>query len=221
MLETVPVDGCFVGQNHRKEGNSMREETRTRKLYQFDELSEAAQEKALEILSDVNFFDDWSEFTTDEFKDFLEVIGVADPIISFSGFASQGDGLSFTGIYSYAKGGRKEAAETHTGLYMKCRDEIRTIFNLQKKYFYKLEGKINRTSHHYSHKNTVTFDMYDRLEVKDFSAVEEELQEAFRGIMQEMYRMLEAEYDYLSSRDAIKESIDANGYEFTEEGVLA
>jgi len=199
----------------------MQEETRTQALYQFDELSEAAQKKALETLSDVNFFDDWAEFTTNEFRDFLEVIGVTDPVISFSGFSSQGDGLSFTGIYSYVKGSRKDAEDFYKPIAERCKVEMDIIFGLQKKYFYKLEGKLNRTSRHYSHENTVTFDMDYRLEVKDFSAVEDELIGAFRGIMQEMYQALESEYDYLSSRDAIKESIDANGYEFTEEGALA
>ena len=35
------------------------------------------------------------------------------------------------------------------------------------------------------------------------------------------YRLLEREYEYLTSDDAIKETIEANEYEFDENGNLA
>jgi hypothetical protein len=47
---------------------------------------------------------------------------------------------------------------------------------------------------------------------------DEELAEALRAFMKWIYRQLEREYDYLTSDEAIAESIIANEYEFTEEG---
>ena len=48
----------------------------------------------------------------------------------------------------------------------------------------------------------------------------EGVREALRAFMQWIYTRLEAEYDYLQSDDAIKESIGANEYEFTANGEM-
>lgn len=67
--------------------------------FTFDQLDDAAKEKAREWLRDANEQDPdtyWSEPIIDEWKTELEEMGFLDPEISWMGFWSQGDGASFT-----------------------------------------------------------------------------------------------------------------------------
>jgi hypothetical protein len=46
------------------------------------------------------------------------------------------------------------------------------------------------------------------------------VEETRHNFCREIYRALETEYDYLTSEEAIIETIEANEYEFTEDGEL-
>jgi hypothetical protein len=47
------------------------------------------------------------------------------------------------------------------------------------------------------------------------------LKDILRDYMRWIYRTLEKEYDYMTSEEAIKETIIANDYEFTKDGSRA
>lgn len=47
---------------------------------------------------------------------------------------------------------------------------------------------------------------------------EDAVSEALRDLARWLYRRLEREYDYLSSDEAVDETIEANEYTFTEAG---
>jgi hypothetical protein len=57
------------------------------------------------------------------------------------------------------------------------------------------------------------------LQQVDYDKLEEDVQEAFRDHMRDLYKRLEEEYDYLTSYEVVWESIRANGLdeELTEE----
>jgi hypothetical protein len=58
-------------------------------------------------------------------------------------------------------------------------------------------------------------------ENEEFCEQKEELEDNFKKALEEDYlSMLRNEYEYLSSREAIIERIEANEYEFTEDGKL-
>lgn len=64
----------------------------------YDELSEETKEKVLKKFHDINIDHEWWDPTIDQIKNELEdEFGLYDIEIKFSGFASQGDGASFTG----------------------------------------------------------------------------------------------------------------------------
>lgn len=66
-------------------------------LFQYDQLSDAAKQKAREWYLEGDLNDEsYSEPILEEWKRELENIGFGDPDISYSGFWSQGDGASFT-----------------------------------------------------------------------------------------------------------------------------
>lgn len=192
----------------------MREIQSVNKVYEFDELPESVQAKVLEKLYDINVDYKWHDCTLDEFYLILDTIGVACPKdgISFSDFSSQGDGLSFIGRYSYRKEALKKiVAEFPT--WTELHKAVKAIQALQSRYFYRISGEIRRISYFYSHENTVSFssDEYSQ-------SVDDAMNEFFRDIMREFYYTLDKEYEYLTSNDAIIETIKANGYEFTMEG---
>lgn len=65
------------------------------KLFEFEELSQEVQAKVLEKFSDINVDDNWHDDSLENFKTELAEVGFTEAEISYSGFWSQGDGLSF------------------------------------------------------------------------------------------------------------------------------
>jgi hypothetical protein len=90
--------------------------TKTITLYQFDELSDKAKEKARDWYRQAgdNYF---AEHTTDEFKETLAALGFSvgkgrNDGICWSGFSSQGDGAAFNSSWyasDFDKGGKLTA----------------------------------------------------------------------------------------------------------------
>jgi hypothetical protein len=67
-------------------------------VYQFDELSDEAKEKAREWYRQGNVTTRfWSECTIDDAKEIGKLLGMDIDNIYFSGFWSQGDGACFEG----------------------------------------------------------------------------------------------------------------------------
>lgn len=199
----------------------MRTKIETTDVYTFDELEQSAQQKALERLCDINIDDKWFDCALDEFAAILNTIGVDCSVkdIIFSGFSSQGDGLSFTGNYRYQKGALaaiKKEYPTWTALHTL----VAELQEVQRRAFYRVEGRLLRTSSYYCHEKTVTFDVPWETEAI-YPDAEERFTKIFRALMQEFYFRLQAEYDYLVSKEAIIEAIESNGYEFTIDGRLA
>ena len=62
----------------------MRVETREYKVYKFEELSDKAQEKALERVNDINIDNDWWYFCYEGFHENLKEIGLACESFYFS-----------------------------------------------------------------------------------------------------------------------------------------
>lgn len=142
-----------------------------------------------------------------------------DPAIYFTGFASQGDGACFEGNYSYAKGAVKAIkAEFPTDETLhRIATDLQTV---QAKEFYLLEAKVTHNDHYY-HYNSVDIEVYrSDDQYRDLvDGSEDGITEALRNFCKWIYKSLEAEYDYLTTDEAVRESILANEYEFTEDGV--
>lgn len=179
----------------------MRTETITKTILSFDDLTEEQKETLIEKHRDINVeYGGWHECTLADFESELGTIGFDNAKIAYSGFWSQGDGLSFTGDYS------PRASLEPEELYFA---ESKNLFNfLKQKHAY---FSIVRFSHRYSHENTVTISSY--LDERQ----EEQLLTACRDLMRDFYRRLEREYDYLTEPAQVLETLQANGYEFDAE----
>jgi len=127
-------------------------------VYTFSELSDKAQERALEKLYDINVDFEWYDSDISEFVEILNIIGLdtTEKSIRFSGSASQGDGLSFTGQYSYKAGALKKILDEYP-TWAALHTDIKSLQEIQRRNFYRISGELQRYGYHYAHENTVRF----------------------------------------------------------------
>lgn len=210
-------------------------------LYTFDELDQSAKETARNWYREGIDSDDIAN--TDDWESVAEILGIAfatrsvqlygggtrqEPKVWWTGFYSQGDGASFEGSYSYAKGASKrirEYAPQATALH-RIADDLQRV---QAKHFYQLCATIKQGGHYY-HSGTMSVDVeradgkelasgdWDRSGVYRPADAEEVVTQAMRDFADWIYSQLEAENDYRNSDEVVDEEILANGYTFEENG---
>jgi len=219
------------------------------KVYQYDELSDEAKEKARDWYRDGNCDDTyWSESIIDDAATVAEFLGLDinqtayktmggetkyEPAVYFSGFWSQGDGACVEGTWRASDVKVDELKE-----YAPQDEELRRIVDglaeIAKEY---PDGYFTvKHSGHYTHSGCTHFNIelpceafdeaeYDspehtRLDEK-ISNDEEALKELARDFMNWIYKQLKEEWDYQNSDEQVEESIRANEYEFLEDGTRA
>lgn len=202
-------------------------------VYQFPELSEAAREKARSWYRELGPHDGWWDAVHEDFERVCDILGIrlkttpvrlmgggtrARPCIWFSGFWSQGDGACFEGYWSHGRGATariRDYAPTDATLH----GIAGRLQAIQRRNFYQLAAEASHRGR-YSHEDTMSVDV-----TRDSPTgqpltddTEESVTEALRDLARWLYRQLQAEYDHLTSDDAIEEAIIANAYTFTEGG---
>ena len=186
--------------------------TKETTVYKFSELNEEAKEKAIENLYDINVDTEfWHECVIDNFKEDMEKIGFQVDKVYFSGFSSQGDGACFEG---------KMIDLRLFLLKHKMGNKFRKFLN------YSNDMGIS-TEHrgHYYHEMCMIVTVSDyallySISQERFDSFEEWITETLRDYARGVYKQLEKEYDYLTSAKVIEETIEANDYDFTEDGKL-
>jgi len=194
------------------------------KVYTFDELSDEAKERVIEANRKINVeYIEWYEQVYEPFKEkYSDLFEITD--IYFSGFYSQGDGAMFeySGITDklidefiaqlelsplrkkivkdiyYFRGSGK-----HHGHYYheKC---CWHIINIECNYAYR-EGHYPNIDE-FMYELQIEFDAYVR--------------ERYIELAQELYSMLEDNYEWLISDEVITETLIANEFEFNETGEI-
>jgi hypothetical protein len=202
--------------------------------YTFDELSGKSKEKALDNYRDINVDHAWWYATYEMIEQAATILGIEigqkpvklmngetryNPAIYFSGFYSQGDGACFEGTYSYAKGAVKaiKAEFPSDETLHRIAADLQAV---QAKEFYLLEADVTHRGHYY-HYNSVDIEVYrSDDQYRDLvDGSESGITEALRSFCKWIYKRLNDEYDYLTSDEVIKETIESNEWEFTEDGV--
>ena len=197
----------------------MRTVTETFNVYKFDELSPEVQTKWLDKHRDWNTeVFDWSDDTREDYQNTLNEIGFEGAKVEFSGFSCQGDGASFTAERLDIPKLLKKLDETSNN----SKKFNRFIPKLWNSGAFSLSIKV--LSYNYSHEGTKRVELDDcipeRLKrlgllVSDFR---DEVEALRLDLCRDFYTGLQNEYDYLTSDDAIKESVDCNDLEFLENG---
>ena len=174
-------------------------------VYSFDELSEAAQERALNEFRDINVEFHWWRDTYDTIRAAGKLIGLDIDGIYFDPDLY----CIFNADYRYVCGAGKaiQAEFPHaTDLHKVAKD----LQDLQKRHFYSLSCAVTegRSMNYY----------------RCFRFGEDYECDALGDILDDFAHwarvLLRNEYEYLTSDEAIREMIEANEYEFTEDGKL-
>ena len=90
---------------------------------------------------------------------------------------------------------------------------------IQRRNFYQLAAEASHRGRYY-HEYTMSVDVsrFSRTGQPPTDDAEEVVTEIFRDLARWLYRQLEREYDYLSSDEAVDETIATNEYTFTAAG---
>jgi hypothetical protein len=207
---------------------------RTIKVYQFDELSESAKERAREWYRQGNCDDSfWSECTIDDAKEIGKYMGMDLDKVYFSGFWSQGDGACFEGTWR-ASDVKVDKLKEYAPQDKELHRIVNGLAELAKEYpdgYFKVKHR-----GHYSHSGCTSFNTelpceqeeeleYDSPEYKTIQVKlgedEDALIELARDYMNWIYKTLEKEWDYQNADEQVDESIRANEYEFLKDGTRA
>jgi hypothetical protein len=163
-------------------------------LYSFDELSEKAKQKATENLWDINVYFEWWQLTYED---------AARVGIEITGFDIDRE--------SYCKGN--------------IDDSVTTAHKIIE--FYGNECETYKTAEAFLKERDEIIDTASKDENGDFEDERQldntlnECEEEFKKSILEDYRiMLQKEYEGLTSKEAIIETIEANEYTFTIDGEL-
>jgi len=190
------------------------------KVYKYEELSDDAKQTALEKLSDINVDHEWW-YDYEDKKEIAKLMGIDIDNIYFSGFSSQGDGACFEGNYEYKKNSIKAVID-YAPQDVELHRIVKALQAVQKTAFYGITASVKHSGHYY-HKycTDISVDMPENIGQAKFSEIEDATIELLRDYMDWIYRQLQSEYDYQTSEEAILETIEANEYEFTEDGELS
>ncbi len=178
---------------------------------------------------DINTDYDWWDCVYDHFAEEMRTKHIDVDKMLFSGFWSQGDGASFTGHITNSKAFMETHDLTETYPWVTKLLAAGGDFDL----------RIERTSHHYVHENTVSAyiasaDMFcnlldsdefrdlittqwDKNLDKEYDQLESHVTEIIRDYCVDLYHRLEKEYDYLTSDEAVWDAIVANDLDVIEE----
>jgi flagellar capping protein FliD len=177
----------------------MREETTTRTLYKFNELSEDAKGKAIQDQADINVDYEWW-------------YGVYED--------AENVGLKITEFdldrYRHAKGKFINSAEETAEAIKANHGESCESYKTAEAYLQERELLVKKYS------DGIKLDIVAEDNEYEFDNECDDIDAEFlKSILEDYSIMLQHEYEYLTSSEAIKEIIDANEYEFTVDGKLA
>ncbi len=177
----------------------MRHITFTTTVYTFDELSDRAKENAVSRLCDINVDYEWWDCTYED---------AARVGLKITGF-DVGRGNSITGDFT-------ESADECAEMILVDHGEGCETFKTASAYLASRGELVSRFS------DGVDTDAVAEGNEYDFDCECDELDREFkRDLLEDYLSILRNEYEYLTSEEAIIETILANEYEFDEDGMLA
>lgn len=220
------------------------------KVYQYQELSDEAKEKARDWYREGSQHDEWWDFQN--VRDAAKYLGIeiddetqkrvggyvfdkgtkvttwdsnkettyTKPCIYFSGFWSQGDGASFLGTWRADKMRPPKELKADFASDKELWRIHQALWEFATKYP-ESYCTSSRSNSHYSHERSTNLEAVLDEEIDYNKETHKPLEECLVDFMQWIYRALEREYEYINSDEQVTETIMINEYEFTEEGKRA
>lgn len=207
------------------------------KLYQYDELEPAAQEKARDWYKSCRDESDLT-FTLEDMARVCSILGIeldTRPIKLYGGGTrqelmlhyilgySQDDGAAFTGTYQY-KAGFMAAIKAYAPQEVRLHKIARALYEVQKDFAYKLTAQCTEDSRNCPHLDVSVDGEFEATADRPASiwlGAETDLTEALRELADWFYQQIRTEDEYQCEDAQVAESIRANEYEFTEDGKRA
>jgi len=216
--------------------------------FSYRELSAKAQQKAREWFCETLDYE-WWEHTYEHAKQSGNERGFEIDDIRFSGFWSQGDGASWTGIVRIKNFLDYHLKEDHPdfGRYFVLQaiiaenyDWVAPYTNVNRHGFHYVHDKMMRLeSINYNRLETVEADDEERLQEEGplqraniyqlykgadidhlIDSLETWILEEAQAYARQIYDDLESEYDHLTSDESLVEAAESNNWQFDEDGVL-
>lgn len=188
----------------------MRQETIIKTYLTFDELSEDQKQKVIEKNYDINTDGSyWYEFMVEDYQTLLKQLGFENPKLFFSGFASQGDGASFTADFQVPDKD-EELVERMANFIEHAPNFFETARPMQQLYL-DLGFALEREE------ETSTIELFKRGRYDHrYSMFCDDclLQKFARYMAGRFYRDLENHYHEITGESQIAETLKVNGYEF-------
>ena len=196
-------------------------------VYAIEELPETAKERARAWYRETCLDHEWYDAVFEDFEAICRILGVTlrtspvrlmgggtrdrSPTCIFRGFSSQGDGASFEGAFSHARGSAR-AIRAHAPKdeeLHRIADELQAA---QKRNFYQLNaapsGRAATTAHEHSMAIEVERDSPTWQPMTD--GAKDTVIEALRDFARWLYRQLQREYEYLTTDAVVEETIGIN-----------
>lgn len=195
-----------------------------RPVFKFEELEDSAKEAARNWYRSASQ-DQWWEGVYESAAEVADMLGIeihlrkGTPVIFFSGFCSQGDGARFEGSYAYKKGALK-AVKADRPEDVELHALAKSLQDVQRRNFYKLTAECTSTGH-YQHSGCMAVEVSYSDDMYRAVTDEDEVRQLLREFADWIYQKLENEHDWLNSDAQVEESIEANQYEFYENGDIA
>jgi hypothetical protein len=144
-----------------------------------------------------------------------------EPIVYWSGFGSQGCGACFEASYSYVKGA-VAAIKKEFPMDTMLQGIAQDLQDLQRKYSYKLTATAKHRGHYYHERSMdVSVDHPDWASYSEHTDVGGAMADIFADFAWWIYRRLETAWEWVNSDEVVDENIEANDYEFEEDGSCA
>jgi len=194
----------------------------------FDALPEDLKDKILDEHRHWNVEHiDWWDSVYDQFKYDMGEIGIDVDRMYFSGFWSQGDGACFEGsvcdweLFLKSLGYTEPALIKHATSYFGMRVEHRGHYYHENCTSFEADLPLPDGDadewflEHFSPYQDDRHSLHEAvwmaiINKHDRNALEREFAEVFKDHMRDLYKRLEEEYDYLTSDEAVLDSLEAN-----------
>ena len=178
----------------------------TVKAYKFDELSDDAKKRALNKFRYINVeYDWWTDGAYYTIRTAGKLLG-----LDIDGIYFDTDSYCiFDASYEYVRGAAK-AVKAEFSRATDLHEVARDLQALQRRHFYSLSCNVA------SQRDTNSYQCFrfgEDYECEDLGDIIDDFAHWARVLLRD-------EYEYLTSDEAVKETIEANEYEFTEAGKL-
>lgn len=192
-------------------------------LYTYSELSDKAKERARKDYIDNCVFADevWADNVKDTLKQVGKALGFTIEEIEYSGFYAHGDGLCFTGEYSY----EPEAAARVKSEVCVVDECLSHILKLLERAFSPsdetaLRGTIKNGDTYHKNSSGMYFERRNRMAGSYTTEEEALVGTAARLLADWAFAIMEKEYEYQTSEAVIVEMSEINDWEYTEDGKI-